>query len=117
MFKTDAIGKYPIHVAVSSGSLDCLRILLEFESTAKTKGLGVGGVETESSFNFIDNHLINLPDSEGETALHLAVNSGNIEMIDVSPIVLLPFGAPFMLNHAPVACFLIKSGSVCLQRK
>eukprot|EP00108_Taenia_solium_P008040 TsM_000596400 transcript=TsM_000596400 gene=TsM_000596400 len=82
MFKTDAIGKYPIHVAVSSGSLDCLRILLEYEATTKTGGLGVGGSEMEGAVNFIDNRLINLPDSEGETALHLAVNSGNIEMID-----------------------------------
>ncbi|KAL5108651.1 Transient receptor potential cation channel subfamily A member 1 [Taenia crassiceps] len=82
LFKADAIGKYPIHVAVSSGSLDCLKILLEYEATAKTEGLAVGGVEGEGAVIFIDNHLINLQDSEGETALHLAVNSGNIEMID-----------------------------------
>ncbi|EUB63293.1 Transient receptor potential cation channel subfamily A member [Echinococcus granulosus] len=82
MFKVDAIGKYPIHVAVFSGSLDCLKILLEYEAIAKTGELCVGGAEAEGAVNFFDNHLINLPDGEGETALHLAVNSGNIEMID-----------------------------------
>ncbi|CDI98411.1 transient receptor potential cation channel [Echinococcus multilocularis] len=82
MFKVDAIGKYPIHVAVFSGSLDCLKILLEYEAIAKTGELCVGGAEAEGAVNFFDNHLINLPDGEGETALHLAVNGGNIEMID-----------------------------------
>ncbi|VUZ53240.1 unnamed protein product, partial [Hymenolepis diminuta] len=79
MFKADAIGKYPIHVAVSSGSIDCLRILLDHENLTKR---GNQGSEGEISICFMDQHLINLPDSEGETALHLAVNSGNIEMID-----------------------------------
>ncbi len=74
MFKSDAIGNYPIHVAVSSGSLDCLRVLLNHE--AKTKPV--------ASVGFFDRHLINLPDNEGETPLHLAVNSGNADMIDVS---------------------------------
>ncbi|KAM3185387.1 hypothetical protein ACTXT7_006469 [Hymenolepis weldensis] len=79
MFKADAIGKYPIHVAVLSGSIDCLRILLDHENLTKR---GNQGSEGEIGICFMDQHLINLPDSEGETALHLAVNSGNIEMID-----------------------------------
>lgn len=82
MMKPDAIGKYPIHTAVSSGSLDCLRLLLDREDTTKADERGDYGIE--NSLSFYDHHLINLSDSEGETALHLAVNSGNIEMIEVS---------------------------------
>ncbi|VDM31660.1 unnamed protein product [Hydatigera taeniaeformis] len=82
ILRADAIGKYPIHVAVASGSLECLKILLEYETAAKMGKQGVRGVDAEGAIKFIDTHLINLPDSEGETALHLAVNSGNIEMID-----------------------------------
>lgn len=81
MFKADTIGKYPIHIAVSSGSIDCLQILLDHENLTKRDNQGSEG---EIGICFMDQHLINLPDSEGETALHLAVNSGNIEMIDVS---------------------------------
>lgn len=80
MFKADAIGKYPIHVAVSSGSLDCLKVLIDHEKLTKSGNQD----QEEVGVSFLDKHLINLPDSEGETALHLAVNSGNTQMIDVS---------------------------------
>lgn len=81
MFKADAVGKYPIHVAVSSGSLECFRILLEHETVSMRSN---HGEEDLTGVSFMDRHLINLPDKEGETALHLAVNSGDSKMIDVS---------------------------------
>ena len=80
MLIRDAIGKYPIHTAVSSGSLNCLRVMLEHEDSKNTDEVGSYHLPSSAKFQ----QLINLSDSEGETALHLAVNSGNIEMIEVS---------------------------------
>nr|CDS25939.1 transient receptor potential cation channel [Hymenolepis microstoma] len=79
MFKVDAIGRYPIHIAVSSGSMDCLRILFDHENLT---GRNSQGNENGVGASFMEQNLINLPDSEGDTALHFAVNSGNMEMID-----------------------------------
>lgn len=79
IFRPDAIGNYPIHVAVASGSLNCLRILFEHETTMAPCFDGCFNIT-----DFQDRHLIRLADNEGETILHMAVNSGNSTMIDVN---------------------------------
>ncbi|BHF72992.1 hypothetical protein SprV_0401606400 [Sparganum proliferum] len=73
IYRADAVGYYGVHVAVLTGSTECLQRLFTHETT---------NAPTYSEVNFSDQHLIYLTDSEGETPLHSAVNCGNLEMID-----------------------------------
>nr|VZI35630.1 unnamed protein product [Spirometra erinaceieuropaei] len=73
IYRADAVGYYGVHVAVLTGSTECLQRLFNHETT---------NAPNYSEVNFSDQHLIYLTDSEGETPLHSAVNCGNLEMID-----------------------------------
>ncbi|KAL7060760.1 hypothetical protein AAHC03_010143 [Spirometra sp. Aus1] len=73
IYRADAVGFYGVHVAVLTGSTECLQRLFNHETT---------NAPNYSEVNFSDQHLIYLTDSEGETPLHSAVNCGNLEMID-----------------------------------
>lgn len=91
-YTCDGRGSYPLHLAVESGSIDILNLLLAnlMQMTPPGRKAGFGTFLAWARVNLSDDRqpedragmvMLNLADHEGQTALHLAIRRGQLHMV------------------------------------